>query len=144
MTRGGMALCYVASFHIHMETKMSKHQPTLAWHPDTGEAQTFNHPDEVPSHFLPHHPEDAKAKARTETKPAAPDKSEPAAIPMSRDEIVKALTDGEIPFKANAKDKTLYALLDAKLREHLLDNDVEIPEGSDVPALLALVKAKSE
>lgn len=117
---------------------MSKHAPTMAWHPDTGESQIFNHPGEVPEGWLDTHPNNVKAKAPAKAAAAAD------ALPMSRDEIVKALTECEIPFKARAKDKDLYALLEKSLRDHFAAEKVEVPADADVPALLALVKPKSE
>jgi hypothetical protein len=63
---------------------------------------------------------------------------------MSRDEITKALADFEIPFKAKAKDKDLYALLEKSLRDHFAAEKVDVADDADVPALLALVKPKDE
>lgn len=118
---------------------MSKHQPTMAWHPKTGECQVYNHPDDVPADWLDTHPDNVKAKAAAEKSAAVAE-----GLPMTRAEIVKALTDFEITFRASAKDKALYALLEKSLREHFATEKVEVPADADVPALLALVNAKSE
>jgi hypothetical protein len=115
----------------------SKHKPTMAWHPKTGECQTFNHPDEVPASWLDTHPDNVTDKPAADTKNAD-------ALSMSRDEIVKALTDFEIPFKARAKDEALYALLEKALRDHFATEKVDVPADADVPALLSLVSPKSE
>lgn len=119
---------------------MRTHQPTMAWHPKTGENQVFDHPDDVPADWLDTHPDNVKAKAPVKAAPA------PATtgLPLTRDEIVKALSGFEIPFRANAKDKALYELLEKSLREHFATEKVEVPAGADVPALLALVASKSE
>lgn len=133
-----MALCYVASFHRNMETNMNKHAPTMAWHPETGENQIFNHPSEVPDGWLDTHPDNMKAKAPAKAEAAT------GALPMTREEITKALDECEISYKPKAKDKALYELLEKSLRDHFAAEKVEVPADADVPALLALVKPKSE
>lgn len=109
-----------------------RHYPALKWHPHTGESQVFNAAHEVPADWLDHHPASADAQ-----KPAPKVNSD--VLPMTRNEIVAELTAGAIPFKANQSNKALLELLDKSVREHLTSNNIDIPEGADVKALLALV-----
>jgi hypothetical protein len=85
-----------------------KSLPTMAWHPETGENQIFDHPSEVPEGWLDTHPNN-KPKGAKEAKAPAPDAFKDA--PMSKDEIVAALTAGGVQFDANAKPKALQGVL---------------------------------
>lgn len=107
--------------------------PSMRWHPETGEMAVYNAPHEVPEGWLDTHPNNV-SKVKKAEKPAA----EANLLPMTKAEIVKALTDGGIPFKPQTGAKGLYALLDTALRAHLAAEKIEVPEGANVPALMAL------
>lgn len=115
---------------------MSKHTafPAFKWHPKTGESQIFNAEHEVPDGWLDTHPDNVKADEKADDKTPLS-----AKLPMTKKEIVKALVEGGIDYDTAAPASVLYGFLDEKLREHLTAAQVEIPEGADVPALLALI-----
>lgn len=113
--------------------------PSMRWNPETGESQVFSAPHEVPDGWLDQHPNsvsgDDKAAAKSDTK---------TGLPLTKAEIVEALNEYEIPFKANTGAKGLYELLETSLKAHLAAEKVEIPADANVPALLALVKANTK
>lgn len=108
--------------------------PGMRWDPNTGEAQVFQSAAEVPEGFLDYHPSNPPEVVKVATEAGATD-----ALPMTREEIIKELTDGGIPFKAKAKDAVLYAALLDALKAHLLASEIEFPETATGPELLALV-----
>jgi len=84
----------------------------------------------------------ATAKA---TKLAAKLEAEKAAVvvplPLTRQQIGAALTQGGVEYQPLAPMSELDALLVASLETHLTDVGVSYPEGSDSRALLAIVTA---
>lgn len=121
---------------------MTKHSeyPAFKFHPETGESRHFSHAHEVPEGWLDNHPANGgKAEEKAPAAKAPAEKAPKAEkLPMSRKEIVKALVEGEIAFDKDAETAALYAVLDVAVREHLAANKIDIPEGANVPALLAL------
>lgn len=115
---------------------MTKQFPVMKWHPETGDCQIFHAAADVPEGWLDQHPKDPKGRESADDA----DKSAKGAdkLPMTKKAIVAALIAGNIEFAANGSAKDLYELLGSKLREHLTAQTIEIPEGADVPALLAL------
>lgn len=117
----------------------SKEFPAMKWHPETGVPEVFHTAQDVPDGYLDCHPNSLEAKKASQA--AAGNTNQ---LPMTKAEIVEALKAGNIEFKPNQGAKALYDILEAALREHLTANKVEIPEGANVPALLALANPKSE
>lgn len=127
---------------------MHQAAPTMKWHPETGEATTFNHPSEVPAGYVDTHPNnlseaDRKAAVEALNKPAAvvvtpavPDKS---GLCLTRKEIAAELSEGGIQFAKNEPTQALYDKLMAALKEHLTIAEVPFHEDADAKALLALV-----
>lgn len=109
---------------------MSKHEPTMAWHPETGENKIFNHPSEVPEGWLDTHPSNV-AKAE---KPAAFKDA-----PMSKEEIVAALTAGGVQFDANAKPKALQGVLREAVTKALTAAEVSFDANASTKELLSLL-----
>lgn len=112
---------------------IEKHLPTMAWHPESGESQIFNHPSEVPSGWLDSHPEDPKRPKAEKSAPALKD------APMSKDEIVAALTAGGVPFDATAKAKALQPVLREAVTKALTEAEVKFDETLPTKELLALL-----
>jgi hypothetical protein len=52
-------------------TPERKSLPTMAWHPETGENQIFDHPSEVPEGWLDTHPNNKPKAAKEAKAPAA-------------------------------------------------------------------------
>lgn len=109
--------------------------PGMRWHPVTGANQVFQSAEEVPEGYLDYHPSNPPEGA----KEAETVKETATALPMSREEIVKELSDGGIAFKANAKTEKLYSLLVEAVKTHLTASEIEFPETANGPELLALV-----
>lgn len=107
--------------------------PAMKWHPETGASEIFNSASDVPEGYLDCHPN----SVQDNRPPPAP---KAGVLPMTKAEMVAALKAGNIEYPANAGAKALYELLDGKLREHLATNNVPVPEGADVRALLTLIK----
>lgn len=101
-----------------------KHQPTMAWHPQNGESQIFNHPSEVPEGWLDTHPSN-KPKAE---KPAAGGKVE---LGMSKAEIVAALTAGGVEHDPKAKASDLHDVLRGAVEKVLAE--AKIPYSPEAP-----------
>lgn len=109
---------------------MSKQEPTMAWHPETGENQIFNHPSEVPEGWLDTHPSNVKAAVKQEgNKP----------LSMTRKEIVAALNDGGLSFDNKAPVKALYAQLTDAVKAVLTEAQVQFDPNADTKDLLALL-----
>jgi hypothetical protein len=106
--------------------------PGMRWHPTTGENQVFQSAEDVPEGYLDYHPSNPPEGAE-------PVKAAPDALPMSREEIVKELSEGGIAFKANAKTEKLYGVLVEAVKAHLTASEIEFPETANGPELLALV-----
>lgn len=109
---------------------MTSTAPTMAWHPETGESKIFKHPSEVPEGWLDTHPDNVPKVV----KPAAPVADDK--LPMTRKEIVAALTDGGLQFDAKAPVKVLYAQLTDAVKSALTDAGVEFDAAADTKALL--------
>lgn len=111
---------------------MSKHEPTMAWHPETGENKIFNHPSEVPEGWLDTHPSNV-AKAEKPATVAFKD------APMSKDDIVAALTAGGVQFDANAKPKALQGVLREAVIKALTAAEVAFDADKSTKELLSLL-----
>lgn len=107
----------------------NKHEPTMAWHPETGENKVFNHPSEVPAEWLDTHP--SNKPKEVEKAPAA--KPEP----MTRDEIVAALSDGGVEFDDKSKTKVLAEILRKSVIAALTSAEVEFDADASTKDLLA-------
>jgi hypothetical protein len=117
-----------------------KHLPTMAWHPETGENQIFNHPGEVPSGWLDTHPDNKPkpAKAPAAAKEAA--KTEAAKqLSLTRKEMLEALQAGGVEHDPKAKVEALDAVLRGAVEKALAD--AKIPYSPEAPTkeLLALL-----
>lgn len=121
----------------------TKPAPTMAWHPETGKSKVFNHPDEVPVGYVDTHPNNlepadrqaaiAKLKAEKAAGRVAPAK------PLTRKEVVAALTEGGITFDGRADTAALDNVLGDALKAHLAAAEVEYPSDANTRELLALV-----
>jgi hypothetical protein len=108
--------------------------PAMMWKPD-GSSYLAADESEVQPDSTPYHPDNAPEKAPA--KILAPAVQAPK---MTRDEIVKHLTEGGIAFDPTMKDKKLYALLVTALKNALAAARIEFdPESNDAPALLELL-----
>lgn len=111
--------------------------PALRWDPETGEARQFDNEGDVPEGWLSYHPNDEAAAAAAGAKVEKTEVVE--VLPLSREEIIAALTAGKISFKKNAKDKTLYELLLTSVKAALTEAKIEHDAAStDAKALLEL------
>lgn len=110
--------------------------PALMWHAVTGEVGLFTKAEDVPEGYIDTHPNNLASV----TQPAAEQPNAPAALSMTRDEIVKALEEGGIPFKPNASDKKLHNLLVFKVKEVLQAAEIEFDDAcTDAKILLGLL-----
>lgn len=105
----------------------------ILWDPDTGAHHVFRDSETPPAHFLPHHPEDT---AKLGDKPSDAD----TAKPLTKDELVTALTDGGIAFKATEKVEELTTKLVSALKTALTDRQIEFTEDEHPRSLLAKVQ----
>lgn len=120
-----------------------KNQPTMMWHPETGKPTTFDHPDDVPAGYVDTHPQNlepaerkaAIAKLRVEKKT----KGAPEAKPLTRKELVAALTEGGIEFDGNAETAALDKTLADAIKAHLTEAEVEFEADADTRTLLSMV-----
>lgn len=108
----------------------AKQQPTMAWHPETGESKIYNHPSEVPEGWLDTHPDNVPKAPKPAPSPVE-DK-----LPMTRKEIVAALTEGGLQFDPKAPVKVLYAQLTDAVKSALTDAGVSFDDAADTKALL--------
>ena len=107
-----------------------KPEPTMAWDPETGDAQVYNHPSEVPEGFLDAHPNHPKFKPA----PAAEPGSE-----MTRAEVIAALKSGGVSFNPAAKQAVLYELLTVAVKKALDATKVKYDPALPTKQLLALL-----
>jgi sugar lactone lactonase YvrE len=120
-----------------------KNAPVMKWHPETGKSKVFDHPDDVPAGYVSEHPNNlepadrkaAIAKLKAEKKAGKVEKAEP----LTRKEIIAALTDGGLPFDGNAETVDLDKALSDALKEHLQAAEVLYPSDADTRELLTLV-----
>lgn len=122
--------------------------PARKWHPETGETDVFNAPEDVPEGWLDTHPENAKrleaAKAPVaKAKPGAPAAVVEPDLPMKRAEIRKELDAAGVEYPKNAPTQVIYNLLGDTAKTFLAANKIEYDPEADVPTLLALVKANA-
>lgn len=116
---------------------MSKHEPTMAWHPESGESKIFNHPSEVPADWLDTHPSNKPKEEAAQEEAPAPEVFKD--VPMSKVEVVAALTAGGVQFDASAKTKALQAVLREAVTKALTDAEVEFDANLPTKELLALL-----
>lgn len=113
---------------------MSQTFPAMMWHAVTGEVGLFIKAEDVPEGYIDTHPNNLANVAPAELPNAS------AALSMPRDEIVKALEEGGIPFKPNASDKKLHNLLVFKVKEVLQAAEIEFDDAcTDAKTLLGLL-----
>lgn len=112
---------------------MTKHEPTMKWHPETCESKIFNHPSEAPADWLDTHPSNAAKVEKAAAVPVFKD------APMSKDEITAALTAGGISFDASAKAKALQPVLREAVTKALDEAEVEFDANLSTKELLALL-----
>lgn len=107
--------------------------PTVMYGPD-GDARVFHHHKDIPDGWL----DDPAKHAPGKPAPAAK-----AALPLTREEIIAALTTAEIDYPKTAGVAKLYDLLLTELRLHLTAEKVAFPADADAKALLALATPAS-
>lgn len=106
--------------------------PALKWDPETGECREFTKAGDVPAGWLNTHPNNL---------PKA-EKVEPAPLPLSRKEVLKALKDGGIEFAASADHRSLYDLLLQSVKASLTEAGIAFDaESTDAKELLGLFPA---
>lgn len=94
--------------------------PTYRYDPETGEGRVFTDAADVPKGWLDH---------------------VPARKPITREEIIAALTDGGIKFDAKAKTEALLELLVKSVHATLDESKTEFDPKADVRDLLHLLGA---
>ncbi len=120
-----------------------KNAPIMKWHPETGKPHTFNHPDDAPAGYVDEHPDNlepddrkaAIAKLKAEKVAGRVEKPKP----LTRKEIVTALTEGGIAFEGTATTPALDKVLYDALTEHLVAADIDYPSDAETRELLTLV-----
>jgi len=117
-----------------METTVNdkpvKRFPGMRWHPETGESQIFQTQEDMPAGWLDYNPTGADGLEK-------PKASNP--LPMTREEIVAALNQGQITFKKNAGTAALYDQLRDALRKFLTERSITFEQDADGKTLLDLV-----
>lgn len=113
--------------------------PTMRWHPETGEAQTFGPDDPVPEGWLDHHPDDV---SKNPAPAVVEDDEDDPNAPLTKREVVAALTEGGLEFNKNAKVADLTEQLVTALKAALKAGNVEFADDTSPRALLALVSVK--
>lgn len=99
-------------------------EPTMAWHPKTGENKIFNSSSEVPEGWLDTHPNNVAEKS-------APD--------MTRKEIIAALSSGGIQFDERANKETLYEVLTDAVKKALTEAEITFNPALTTKQLLDLL-----
>lgn len=132
----------------------------MRWNPETGEPSLFASDDEVPEGWLDYHPSDPdKATVAPPARKASAAKEDPKpqgldvenlkneqkeedddSEPLTRAEVVAALTAGGVKFDNHAKAAVLTGVLVQALKEALASNNVAFDENATPRALLKLVQ----
>jgi hypothetical protein len=95
--------------------------PGHRWHPETGEMRVFQKAEDVPARWLDFHPGEplnavpADAEKRIAAENTEKRVEKPAAIPLSRQQVVADLQRRGVAFQRNATTKVLYDLLVAEV-----------------------------
>lgn len=116
--------------------------PKMRWDPVTGENQTFTDDESAPEGWLDHHPLDPAHKAGPTPAPepepvvpvAAPD------APLTKKELVAALTEGGIVFDKGAEAADLDAVLRDALTAALTAAKVDFELKASTRELLAFAR----
>lgn len=111
------------------------HQSFPAWFydPETQTGQVFNNADEVPEGWVDRL-DGEPTVVGSEAKPA---KAEKADKGMARQDIITALKNGNVEFKATMKTEELHDLLKGKVMEVLAQRNIAFDADADVRDLLA-------
>jgi hypothetical protein len=105
--------------------------PALKWHPETGDCRLFHSEGQVPKGWLDQHPRNLA--------PEKLDPASPAALPMTRKEIVEALNSGGISYDPKAKASVLFDQLTVAVKEALTEANISFDDAADTKELLALL-----
>lgn len=109
--------------------------PKQVYNPMTAEMIVAKSATDVPQGWIDHYP--------TEDERDAANKPDPdKASPLSRDQLIAALKEGGISFKANASTKDLEGLLAESLRAVLVKRGAQVAINTTVVDLLYAVGSK--
>lgn len=106
--------------------------PAFYYDPETHEAKQCAGPDDVPEGWVETIGAEAPAKPKRQ-------KTDDAAVPMARKDIMAELKNGGIAFDVKAKTADLYDLLKGKLMEALAAKNIAFDADASAADLLKLL-----
>lgn len=111
----------------------------MHWHPKTGDMKVFEDDEKEPDGWLSYHPDSSTARSADASAGAKVTTPAPAALSMTRAEIIAALKVGEIPFNANGSAVALHGVLRTALEAVFAERKITVTDDLTTRDMLDIV-----